>query len=37
MSKDDARLILYKNLLFGDLKDKGVQSIINQCVDCLNK
>lgn len=37
MTKEEARWILYKNLILGDVRDKSVQSIINQCVDCLNK
>ena len=37
MSKEEARMILHKNLIFGDITDKTVQSVINQCVDCLNK
>ncbi len=37
MSTEQARLILYKNLLFGDLQNQQVQSTIWQCVKKLTE
>lgn len=36
MTKEDARLILYKCMIFGDLTDKSIDSMINQCINIIN-
>lgn len=37
MSKTEARILLYKYLIFGDLKDKSVDSAIIQLIEIINE
>ena len=37
MSKSEAKILLYKYLIFGDLKDKAVDSAIMQLITIINK